>query len=708
MAPQDLLALALVLSVATSVLAWAAGGLIERRSGDPRLRDRVWGAGLMLGVVPPLAVALLVLTPAPVREIATPIAAMAPVIEIATPAVAASPATPPALGLDGLAWLVLAVAALAAVVRLALLGLRTLRLARTLAAAGPPDEALARRVTNMAAAMRVASPRVAVSAKTSEALLSGLGRACLILPARAEDDAALEAVIAHELAHLKRGDHRTLWLEEALSVLLAANPMIPVLRARRDAAREEACDALALTGADPVTRRVYAQTLINALRDRAGPAGAGGLVALTFTGAGRTTAMHRLKAVMTPAAPAGSRTRWIAAVGALALITVTGGATAALAERRAPEIRILPPVTADQDGEPAARLAVQAAMAALPLETRERFRRASAAEYQTFCASADDVDQGFCAGVMFAHLVRTPGNGLCAPEAGDNESAWREGIVARGKAEVARLPPRRDEGAYEYAERALKAAYPCGREAVTPIGPVLKVRLIQRDATPAVANGWTLRTVLEGQDEDGGPRHVSNMTGPLAPGQPIGREAWFQFRDEMLPTLTRGRTYTLSSEARDADGRVVFAAEPVTLRLAPGSRGRIEDLHPELVLVRTTEAAVASRTYQARLTISENGRVATSQQAWLSVSEGAVIMTDMNDSDYRFDLSMTGPESDPQGEGRLTVRVDVGRATADGGWEPTARPRLLMRPGGATRMSWGDEAGLMFDIVVEPAWPNGR
>ena len=66
----DLLALSLGLSVATAGMAWIGGRLVEVRTADPRLRDRMWAAALALPALPPLAVGLLLLTPAPVREIA--------------------------------------------------------------------------------------------------------------------------------------------------------------------------------------------------------------------------------------------------------------------------------------------------------------------------------------------------------------------------------------------------------------------------------------------------------------------------------------------------------------------------------------------------------------------------------------------------------------------------------------------------------------
>ena len=112
---------------------------------------------------------------------------------------------------------------------------------------------------------------------------------------------------------------------------------------------------------------------------------------------------------------------------------------------------------------------------------------------------------------------------------------------------------------------------------------------------------------------------------------------------------------------------------------------------------------VAPRAYQARLTITENGQVVAAGRMRLVPGDGAVTTLNADGREYQFDMTMEGPESDPRGEGSLTVRADVGRAAEAGGWEPVARPRLLMRPDGQARMTWGDEAGLLFEIVVAPA-----
>ena len=347
MGAPELVVLSLGLSVAVAALGWVGGRGVERLSADPRLRDRVWAAALILPALPPLAIGLLLLTPAPVRDI-PPTPAALPTALFTAPVEVAVAAPPAGLALDPTlaAWAVLGIAALLAAARMAALALRARRLLRVIGQAEAPDPAVTAMVETAARDLAIRAPRAGVSAATSEALLASLGRARLILPAgliaATADPAVVRAVIAHELAHLKRGDHHALWLEECLLALLAFNPLMPTLRRRRAAAREEACDALALSGAAPDARRAYARSLIEALRSRAAPPASGGLPALTFTGAGRTTAMHRLRAVLNPAPAAGRGPRLIAVgLGGL-IVALAGAGSLAVAGEREAAIRMLP------------------------------------------------------------------------------------------------------------------------------------------------------------------------------------------------------------------------------------------------------------------------------------------------------------------------------------------------------------------------------
>ncbi len=444
----ELLALSLALSVATAATAWVGGRLVEGRSGDPRLRDRMWGTALVLPVLPPLAVGLMLLIPAPVREIA----ALPPVVKDPTlfEAVAETTAgtVEPAFLLDLrlLAVTILILAGLLTLARLGRLASRAWRLARLVRTLDRADPATLRLVVTAAGTLGISTPRVGVSAGAPEPLLSGFVRPRLILPAALSataDPAVVRAVIAHELVHLKRGDHRTLWLEEGLLALLAINPLMPVLRARRAAAREEACDALALAGAGLETRRAYAETLIEALRRRAGPQV---LPALSFTGAGRRTAMRRLKAVMTPAAPARRAVRLTALGLGFGLLAAVTGMSVAVADQREPTpIQTTPAVSSGNDF--AARL-----------------QGASAADYQLFCAAPEGTpDRMGCSVLLWDAALAEQSAAAPAFCAANPSGAELNLIAERGRAAV--LTRAAGSGsAADAARRAMIAAFPCGAE----------------------------------------------------------------------------------------------------------------------------------------------------------------------------------------------------------------------------------------------------
>ena len=673
MGAPELLALSLALSVAVAALGLAGGMAIERLSGDPVLRDRSWGAALLLPLLPPLATLILLMTPPPVREIVTgPASTFTAAVSVgtpqATPFLSSGPAFDPGLIAQG----VLAVAGLLALIRIAALLFRARRLALLLRTAESADAQTLEIVRDAALTLAITPPPVLISAATPEAMLAGLRPARLVLPTglNVTDAGVRRAVIAHELAHLKRGDHRALWVEELTLALLAANPLMPLLRARRTAAREEACDAVALADAGIEIRRAYAQSLIEALRTRASSQGTGALPALTFTGAGRTTAMHRLKAVLTPAAPATRRARIGASAGIAALLAVVAGGTAAVAAQREPTIqnavqysataRFVPDVRellngaplpeglpvwalnpervdvrtrADEDGEmnfilpftgrspisvngrrlpegfpvtginpdavadmsmdgdhmmitlkpetdvrgrrtgedPAADAAAAVTRAANRSETQAKFQRASATDFRRYCASSEADESGFCAGVMF-NQIGSPG--VCAPAelsgAGDRGPALNA-YVTRGKQEVARLSPRRDEATHEYASRALQQAYPCQTSRIGN-SPVVVWMPVSFDGNIELKPGDRM--------------HVTLNTGAgtqLAEAMGNGGDLHIPLTEAEFPGLGQGnRAYTLNAAILRADGSVETADEAITVRLAPGSQGSARNLSARL------------------------------------------------------------------------------------------------------------------------------
>ncbi|MCS6624805.1 TonB family protein [Roseibacterium beibuensis] len=368
-APQ-LLALSLGVSIAAAGLGLFVMRALEGRVADPVLRERAWATALYLPALPPLLIALVLLAPAPTQIAAPALAASSTVLVDlqAASGLAFDPAQTTAVAL-------LVLAGLFALLRTVSLGLRLMRLRRRIAATAPAASDLRGAVEQAARRIGVAAPTVRIGGPGGEALLAGLLRPVLIVPstlAATPDSAPTRAVCAHELAHLKRGDHRALWIEEVLLAALAINPLLRIIRDHRGAAREEACDALALAGADDAQRRLYARSLLDAVRTAGFQHTA---PALTFTSARRTFVMNRLKAVLAPASPAGPRSRR-ATVGLAALIAgVVGAGSLAVAAQRQPvivepttDIAVAPPAPTAPSPRPAAvaRPAPAAPSAPLP------------------------------------------------------------------------------------------------------------------------------------------------------------------------------------------------------------------------------------------------------------------------------------------------------------------------------------------------------
>lgn len=88
-----------------------------------------------------------------------------------------------------------------------------------------------------------------------------LGRLKLIWPQNMLANELSPAIIAHELAHLRRCDHWIAWLEMAAALLWWWNPIFWIVRRNLRSTSEMACDALALA-AFPEGRCEYAETLL--------------------------------------------------------------------------------------------------------------------------------------------------------------------------------------------------------------------------------------------------------------------------------------------------------------------------------------------------------------------------------------------------------------------------------------------------------------
>ena len=354
MARPEVFALSLGLSLLLAAATLGLMSLFERRPSDPALRERGWALALYLPALPIVLVVFAMLLPplaVPLRP--SPQAPAAPALIVVE---AVFHRGVPGLRPEILAAAVVGLAGLLCAARAARLALRTLRLRRFLRSTHLAPAGVVAVAQAVARRTGAPTPGVRLAEDRAEAMIVGLLKPVLILPAALARDPALEAVCAHELAHLRRGDHRALWAEEALLTLMAFNPLLGLIRARRAAAREEACDAEALRHAGETARRLYARSLIDALRASSPSA----LPALTFTSSRRILVMRRLKSILSPAPRAGAGHRLTVFGAGLALAAVAGTASFALAGQRAPEAQARPVATPAARPLPAARPVVSA------------------------------------------------------------------------------------------------------------------------------------------------------------------------------------------------------------------------------------------------------------------------------------------------------------------------------------------------------------
>ncbi len=105
-------------------------------------------------------------------------------------------------------------------------------------------------------------PVLLVSSRPVSPLAVGLGRPAVILPERllnAVTDAELQDILAHEIAHLRRGDHHIVLLQELAAALFWPIASVHGLNRELWRAREELCDNLVLMGRDAIS---YSETLL--------------------------------------------------------------------------------------------------------------------------------------------------------------------------------------------------------------------------------------------------------------------------------------------------------------------------------------------------------------------------------------------------------------------------------------------------------------
>jgi WD40 repeat protein/beta-lactamase regulating signal transducer with metallopeptidase domain len=167
----------------------------------------------------------------------------------------------------------------------ALWGGRRLRLSAVPIQEGPFAAAVARQAARIGLK---AVPIVAWCRRTSVPVVAGVFRPMILLPATLAtglDSAQFEALITHELAHIRRYDPLVNVLQRLIEAALFFHPAVWYISRRVSAERENACDDLVLLAGCPAVR--YAQALLEMAELCAAPRGIakeGALLAATGGG----------------------------------------------------------------------------------------------------------------------------------------------------------------------------------------------------------------------------------------------------------------------------------------------------------------------------------------------------------------------------------------------------------------------------------------
>ena len=171
-----------------------------------------------------------------------------------------------------------------------------------------------------------ARSRLLESALVDVPTVIGWMKPVILLPASALaglSPAQLEAILAHELAHIRRHDYLVNLLQTLVETLLFYHPAVWWLSRRIRIERENCCDDLAVSlCGDPVA---YAQALADLEELR----GRGGQLVMAANGG---SLVHRVRRLLGAPSHAGRGPGWLA--GSVAVLLMLGIAAGALADGR--------------------------------------------------------------------------------------------------------------------------------------------------------------------------------------------------------------------------------------------------------------------------------------------------------------------------------------------------------------------------------------
>jgi beta-lactamase regulating signal transducer with metallopeptidase domain len=239
------------------------------------------------------------------------------------------PATPPASPLLNWqsaklwTWGLMSFWAAAGLGMVTLQALRVYRFRRRVAKARSASGPLVDQVNELAKQLGLPAPRTLIAPDIASPMVWGLGRPTLLWPASLLDQLSptcQQAVIVHELAHLRRRDHWVGWLQLVAGCVWWWHPLYRYVSRQVRANAELACDAW-VVNLMPSARRAYADALLEVshlLSRNIEPAPVLGMAA------GRLELERRLVMIMRDSASCKLSLRSLLILGAVALITLPG------------------------------------------------------------------------------------------------------------------------------------------------------------------------------------------------------------------------------------------------------------------------------------------------------------------------------------------------------------------------------------------------
>jgi bla regulator protein blaR1 len=234
---------------------------------------------------------------------------------------------------------------------------RIIRFQLMLREAEPVNEDMQERVNELALKLGVNTPPSVwwISGVLSPMIWAVGGRPRLLIPIdfwKSLDERQRSTLLAHELAHLCRGDHLVRFLELAVTALYWWHPVVWGARRALRAVEEQCCDAW-VVWAFPEAAKAYAETLVETIDflNRSGPC-----EPLLASGFGRVRHLRkRLTMIMNGTTPRHLGTGGTLGALALALLLLPVNATLAQKADDKKEVRVIvvddATATASDDGK---------------------------------------------------------------------------------------------------------------------------------------------------------------------------------------------------------------------------------------------------------------------------------------------------------------------------------------------------------------------